>query len=40
MFRLAAEGKLKIETVAVALKDIEKGWGMNIDGGKRLVVLI
>lgn len=39
-FRLAAEGKLKIETVKVELKDIEKVWGMHIDGGKRLVVLI
>ncbi|MBX3256250.1 MAG: zinc-binding dehydrogenase [Chitinophagaceae bacterium] len=40
MFQLAADGKLKIETVNVALKDIEKAWDMNIEGGKRLVVLI
>jgi NADPH:quinone reductase-like Zn-dependent oxidoreductase len=40
MFRLAADGKLKIETINVALKDIEKIWDMNIEGGKRLVVLI
>lgn len=40
MFQLAAEGKLKIETVNVALKDIETAWDMDIDGGKRLVVLI
>jgi len=40
MFRLAADGKLKIETINVALKDIEKVWDMNIEGGKRLVVLI
>ena len=40
MFPLAAGGKLKIETVNIALKDIEKAWDMHIDGGKRLVVLI
>lgn len=40
MFQLAADGKLKIETVNVSLKDIEKVWDMDIDGGKRLVVLI
>ena len=40
MFQLAANGRLKIETVNVNLKDIEKVWKMNIDGGKRLVVLI
>lgn len=40
MFQLAAEGKLKIETVNVPLKDIEKTWEMNIDAGKRLVVII
>jgi len=40
MFQLAAEGKLKIETVNVDLKDIENVWNMDIDSGKRLVVLI
>lgn len=40
MFQLAADGKLKIQTVNVALKDIETVWNTNIDGGKRLVVLI
>lgn len=40
MFQLAAEGKLKIETINFELKDIEKAWQMSIDGGKRLVVLI
>lgn len=40
MFQLAADGKLKIETVKVALKDIEDAWKINIDGGKRLVILI
>lgn len=40
MFQLAADGKLKIETVNIPLKNIEKAWEMGIDGGKRLVVLI
>lgn len=40
MFQLAADGKLKIDTVTVALKDIEAAWDMDIEGGKRLVVLI
>lgn len=40
MFQLAADGKLKIETVNIDLKDIEKAWEASIDGGKRLVVLI
>jgi NADPH:quinone reductase-like Zn-dependent oxidoreductase len=40
MFRLAADGKLTIETVAVALPDIEKLWEMDIPDGKRLVVRI
>ena len=40
MFQLAVDGKLKIETVNVDLKEIEKVWEMNIGGGKRLVVLI
>ena len=40
MFQLAVEGKLKIETVDVALKDIEKVWDMSIESGKRLVVLV
>ncbi len=40
MFQLAADGKLKIDTVTVALKDIETAWDMDIEGGKRLVVLI
>jgi len=40
MFQLAADGKLEIETVNVALKDIEQAWNMGIEGGKRMVVLI
>lgn len=40
MFDLAADGKLKIETVKVNLKGIQEVWDMNIEGGKRLVVMI
>jgi NADPH:quinone reductase-like Zn-dependent oxidoreductase len=40
MFQLAADGKLKIDTVSVALENIEKVWNMNIEGGKRLVILM
>ena len=40
MLQLAAEGKLKIDTINMPLKEIEKAWEMNIEGGKRLVVLI
>lgn len=40
MFQLAADGKLKIETVNVDLKEVEEAWAMPVDGGKRLVVLI
>lgn len=40
IFQLAADNKLKIETVNVELKDVEKVWNMNIDGGKRLVITI
>ncbi|EDM37754.1 NADPH:quinone reductase or related Zn-dependent oxidoreductase [Pedobacter sp. BAL39] len=40
MFQLAAEGKLKLATVNVPLKDIENVWQQDIDGGKRLVILI
>ncbi|ASZ12105.1 zinc-binding alcohol dehydrogenase family protein [Chitinophaga pendula] len=40
MFQLAADGKLKIATVPVDLKDIETVWDMDVDGGKRIVVMI
>jgi NADPH:quinone reductase-like Zn-dependent oxidoreductase len=40
MFQLADEGKLKIETVFVALRDIEKLWDADVPDGKRLVVQI
>lgn len=40
MFQLAAENKLKVETVNVNLKDIEKLWNMEMPDGKRLVVIM
>jgi NADPH:quinone reductase-like Zn-dependent oxidoreductase len=40
MFQLAANGKLKIETVNVALRDIEKLWDADVPDGKRVVVQI
>ena len=40
MFRLAAHGKLKIETVSVGLASIESLWKMEVPNGKRLVVVI
>lgn len=39
-FQLAAEGKLKVETVSVALKDIAGLWQLSVDGGQRLVVVV
>lgn len=39
-FQLSADGLLKIETVNIPINDIEKAWNMNIEGGKRLVVLL
>lgn len=38
MFELAADNKLKAETINVDLKDIEKLWEMDVPNGKRLVV--
>ncbi len=40
MFQLAAEGLLKIDTIAMDIKDIETLWDMQIPDGKRLVVTI
>lgn len=40
MFALAAQGKIKIETVMADLKDVETAWNMEIAGGKRLVIII
>lgn len=40
MFNLAAAGKLKIDTVTVSLENIGDAWSMDLQGGKRLVVLV
>lgn len=40
MFRLAADGKLTVETVDVHLAEIEKLWEMEAPAGKRLVIKI
>jgi NADPH:quinone reductase-like Zn-dependent oxidoreductase len=40
MFQLAADNKLKVETVNVNLEDIEKLWDLEVTDGKRLVVII
>ncbi|AYL94020.1 quinone oxidoreductase family protein [Mucilaginibacter celer] len=40
MFHLAADGKLKIETIAVKLENIADLWELDVPGGKRLVVTI
>jgi len=39
MFQLAADGKLKVETIKVNLKDIETLWNINVEDGKRIVVI-
>ena len=40
MFQLAANNKLKVDTVNMNLEDIEKLWSMEVPNGKRLVVII
>jgi hypothetical protein len=40
MFGLAADGRLKVGTVEVALQDIEKLWDIEVPEGRRLVVRI
>jgi NADPH:quinone reductase-like Zn-dependent oxidoreductase len=39
MFQLAADGKLKVETISVNLKDIEMLWNMDVPDGKRIVTI-
>jgi len=39
MFQLAADGKLKVDTISVPLKDIGKLWDMEVPDGKRIVVI-
>ncbi|RKR80776.1 NADPH:quinone reductase-like Zn-dependent oxidoreductase [Mucilaginibacter gracilis] len=38
MFRLAADGKLKIETIGVELENIAELWDLDVPDGQRLVV--
>ncbi|WP_025142798.1 zinc-binding alcohol dehydrogenase family protein [Pedobacter jeongneungensis] len=40
MFQLAADGKLKVETIAVKLMDIASLWNLEVADGKRLVVIV
>jgi NADPH:quinone reductase-like Zn-dependent oxidoreductase len=40
MFQLAADKKLKVETINVNLENIEKLWDMEVPDGKRLVITI
>ena len=40
MFQLAADGKLKVETIAVKLEDIANIWTLDVADGKRLVVIV
>ncbi len=40
MFQLAADNKLKVDTVSVKLKDIASLWEMEVPDGKRLVIEI
>ncbi len=40
MFQLAADGKLKVDTISIRLGDIEKLWDAGVTDGKRLVVMI
>jgi NADPH:quinone reductase-like Zn-dependent oxidoreductase len=40
MFQLAAEGRLKVETISVKLEDIAELWDLEVPGGQRLVVTI
>ncbi|MDB5091514.1 MAG: zinc-binding alcohol dehydrogenase family protein [Mucilaginibacter sp.] len=40
MFQLAADGKLKVETVEVKLADIAELWDLDVADGRRLVVMV
>ena len=40
MFQMAANNKLKVDTINISLKDIEKLWNSEVPDGKRLVVII
>jgi NADPH:quinone reductase-like Zn-dependent oxidoreductase len=40
MFQLAADGRLKVETIEVKLEDIANIWNLDVPDGKRLVVTL
>lgn len=40
MFLLAADGKLKIDTVTAPLEAVETAWNQTVDSGKRLVIVM
>ncbi|CAF0986122.1 unnamed protein product [Didymodactylos carnosus] len=40
MLQLAADGKLKVQTVVAKLKDVETAWHEQIPAGKRLVIVM
>lgn len=40
MFQLAANGKLTVDTMLVALEDIERVWDTDVSSRKRLVIVI
>ncbi len=40
MFQLAADGKLRVDTVEVKLEEIANLWNLDVPGGQRLVVTI
>jgi NADPH:quinone reductase-like Zn-dependent oxidoreductase len=40
MFQLAANGRLKVETIKVKLEDIAELWNLDVPDGQRLVVTI
>jgi NADPH:quinone reductase-like Zn-dependent oxidoreductase len=40
MFKLAAAGKLRVDTITVKLEDIAELWNLDVPNGQRLVVVI
>jgi NADPH:quinone reductase-like Zn-dependent oxidoreductase len=40
MFQLAADGKLKVDTISVNIADIDKIWDLEVSNGQRLVVRV
>ncbi len=40
MLQLAVEGKLKVEVQTMAIDEFEKAWEMDVENGRRLVVVV